>query len=207
MVLVSITGPAAAADYPSFDGVTTLHLNGSAAVVPVGPAHRAVLRLTGGRLPQAGSAWDHDRLDLTESFGTSFYVMLDGHSGAHGISFALQSTGPRALAVKRGATIEFDDAKNSVALNLNNTRVMATEANIPLIDSPFLARVTYDATTRTLRAYLSAPDADEQLVVDRTVDLPAQLGADRAWAGFTATATDPAATQDILSWESEPPTE
>lgn len=194
LVLAS-AAPAAAGDYPSFDGVTTLHLNGSAAVVTAGPANRAVLRLTGGPR-QRGSAWDQEKVDVTRSFGTSFYVMLDGRSGAGGIAFVLQSAGSWTLE-RRGVAITFDDATDEVALLPG----APTRAAVPLTGSPFLGRVGYDAATQRLRAWVSAPDADEQLVVDRIVDLRARLGTDLVWAGFTGATGDSTATQDVISWE------
>lgn len=186
-------------DYPTFDGVDTLHLNGSAAVVEAGPGHRAVLRLAGGPR-ERGSAWDHERIDVSRSFGTTFYAMLDRRSGAHGIAFVLQTSGPRKLGHRgRSVAVTFDDATNEVGLVPGGGRPVS--ASIPLTGSPFAARVTYDAATRKLRAYVGAPDAEEQLVVDQTVDLPARLGANLAWAGFTGETGDTAATQDIISWE------
>ncbi len=183
------------------DWVDTLHLNGSAAVVEAGPGHRAVLRLAGGP-HQRGSAWNHARIDVTRSFGSTFYAMLDGRSGAHGIAFVLQAAGPRALDPgARSVAVTFDDATNDVGLAVGADAGRPVGADVPLIGSPFVARVTFDAATRHLRAYVGAPDADEQLVADRTVDLRAVLGADLVWAGFTGATGDSGATQDIIAWE------
>ncbi|WP_436531958.1 hypothetical protein [Actinoplanes sp. HUAS TT8] len=181
VLLLTTATPANAADYPSFEGVKTIHLTGSAAIVKAGPGHRAVLRLTGGGYRQAGAAWDHARVDVTGSFTSEFYAMLDGPPGTGNLAFVLRDA-------KRNVAIRFADDR----IGLNGEA--GTKANIPLTGSPFMARITYDAPTKNLRAYLSAPDGVEQPVVDRTVD----LGATPLEAGFTGSAT---ITQDIISWE------
>ncbi|BCJ39726.1 hypothetical protein GCM10010168_78180 [Actinoplanes ianthinogenes] len=222
--LVMTSSPAVAdVDYPNFGDAGALSLNGSAAVVRTGPGRVPVLRLTDGGYEQMGSAWSGARIDLTESFDTTFEVLLDGRApGADGIAFVVQASGPRALGgwggglgyrgLKHSVAVEFDDYRNApdpsdnhVGLVVNNNpdhHLVTAESPVPLFGAPFRARVVHDPASRKLRVYLGGPggEAEPHLVVDRTLDLRESVGAATAWVGFTGSTGYVHSTQDILSW-------
>ena len=221
-LLITAVPAVAGFDYTTFDDVS-LSLNGTAAVVKTGPGRRNVLRLTDGGRRQAGSAWATDRIDVTESFETTFLALLHhGASGADGIALVVQASGPKALGAGGGGlgyrglgasvAVEFDDFRNGTEPSGDHVALVtggdpghhpvATEAAIPLFGAPFQARVCYDAATRRLTVRLAPPGAEdgEQLVVDRTIDLRDHLGADTAWIGFTGSTGDVTSKQDIITW-------
>jgi Legume lectin domain len=212
-------------NYPTFSGASTsLDRNGTADLI-VSPDYnkQRILRLTAGGYRQSGSAWDVEQLDLTRSFESIFKVYLHhGAPDADGIAFVLQAEGPRALGgwggglgfrgIKRSVAVEFDTFQNPTDPSANHIGLVlggnpdvheaVAEASVPLEEKPFQARVQYDATTHQLQVYLKSlrRGATEQLLLDRPVDLTAELGAGSAWVGFTASTGSALSKQDIYSW-------
>ncbi|GAA0588461.1 hypothetical protein GCM10010172_87020 [Paractinoplanes ferrugineus] len=212
-------------DYKTFSGSsTTLDRNGTAdIVVSTGHLRQRILRMTAGGFRQTGSAWDRQKIDLTDSFESSFKVYLHhGRPGADGIAFLVQTEGPRALGgwggglgyrgIKRSVAIEFDTFQNTPDPSSNHLAVVlggnpdshhsVGEPSIPLFGRPFMARVHYDADTNRLRVYVKSLRAGskEQLALEDTVDLAAEAGAMSAWVGFTAATGSALSKQDIYSW-------
>ncbi|GIF09048.1 L-type lectin-domain containing protein [Actinoplanes siamensis] len=203
--------------------VDSLSLNGSATIARFGPGIR-VLRLTNGGYEQMGSAWANRQIDINKSFESTFVVYLHhGRSGADGVAFILQASGPRALGgwggglgyrgLKRSVAVEFDDFRNGtdpndnhIALVVNNNpdfHLTSVEPPFPLFRTPFVARVVWDAPAGRLRVYASplGQGGEPGLVFDQTVDLRARLGTNLAWIGFTGATGGVTSVQDILSWQ------
>ncbi|MEV6305163.1 L-type lectin-domain containing protein [Actinoplanes sp. NPDC051861] len=197
-------------------GNDDLAFNGTAQTYTVKPSKAEVLRLTGGGYRQAGSVWSTERIDVTESFETTFEVYLhSGVRGADGLAFVVQSVGPRALGgwggglgyrgIRPSVAVEFDDYHNvgdpagdHVAVSLRgnpdfNTAYATVQK--PLFKRPFTVRVAYDAPLNGLLV-----DLDGQPALNATVDLAAELGTGRAWIGFTGSTGHVTSKQDIRSW-------
>ena len=210
-------GSPTAIDYPAFPDAGTLSLNGTAAIEP----QSQVLRLTGGGFRQSGSAWAAQPIDLTRSFDTTFQAYL--HAGANradGIAFLVQAVGPRALGgwggglgyrgIRPSVAVELDDFRNvgdpagdhvGVVLRGNPDFHLATApTGIPLYGSPISVRISYDAPTHHLTAYVGSAEP----TLSATVDLATEVGG-QAWAGFTGATGSATSTQDILSWRLSSP--
>jgi len=212
-------------DYPNFSGASkTLDRNGTADIITSsGHLRQRILRLSAGGFRQAGSAWDKQKIDLTDSFSSTFKVYLHhGQPGADGIAFLVQSEGPRALGgwggglgyrgIKKSVAVEFDTFQNTPDPNSNHLAVALNgdpdhhhsigNPSIPLFGKPFVARVTYDADTNEIRVYVQAlsAGATEQLALSDRVDLAASVRDVEAWVGFTAATGSALSKQDIYSW-------
>jgi hypothetical protein len=212
-------------DFKTFSGASqTLDRNGSADILtsPL-PTKQRILRLTAGGFRQVGSAWAKPKVDLTQSFESTFKAYLHhGEPGADGIALLVQAEGPRALGgwggglgyrgIRQSVAIEFDTYQNTPDPNSNHLAVVlrgnpdnhAVVANpsIPLYGKPFLARVQYDAATHELKIFVKAYRAGEpeELALTTTLDLATEVGATSAWIGFTAATGTALSKQDIYSW-------
>ncbi|MFI6073301.1 L-type lectin-domain containing protein [Actinoplanes sp. NPDC051343] len=211
-------------DFPSFNGASKmLDRNGSADILISGRQHQRVLRLTTGGYRQAGSAWAKSKIDLSQSFESTFKVYLHhADPGADGIAFLVQTEGPRALGgwgggigyrgIKKSVAVEFDTFQNSPDPNGNHLAVVvggnpdvhsvSGTPSIPLYGRPFEARVVYDAAAKNLSVYVKPfrSGSPEQLVVQETVDLATAAGGSSAWVGFTGGTGTALSKQDIYSW-------
>jgi hypothetical protein len=215
-------------NYPTFKGAsTTLDRNGAADLLTsAGPEPQRILRLTAGGFEQTGSAWAKPKLDLSKSFESNFKAYLHhGEPGADGIAFLVQSEGPRALGgwggglgyrgIRHSVAIEFDTFQNTPDPNSNHLAVVVGgdpdhhaavgDPAIPLYGKPFLARVAYDASNYDLKIYVKAlhAGATEQLALEYTVNLAAEVGASSVWVGFTGGTGTALSKQDIYSWTVE----
>jgi len=223
-------GDDALIDYPTFKGASsTLDRNGTADLITSsGTTEQRILRLTAGGYKQAGSAWSTTKIDLTESFESTFKVYLHhGMPGADGIAFLVQTKGPRALGgwggglgyrgITGSVAVEFDTFQNTTDPSSNHLAVVlggnpdlptaSAESSIPLFGKPFVARVAYDAESTNLRVFVKSLHAGstEQLLLEETVDLAGEAGAPAAWVGFTAATGGAYTKQDIYSWMVEAP--
>jgi hypothetical protein len=217
-------------DYPTFAGAsTTLDRNGSADIITSsGTHHQRILRLTAGGYRQAGSAWAKEKLDLGQSFESTFKVYLHhGQPGADGIAFLVQADGPRALGgwggglgyrgIRDSVAVEFDTFQNSTDPSSNHLAVVmggnpdrhtaVGEPSIPLYGQPFWARVAYHADTNDLRISVMSlrAGATEELALETRVDLAGEVGSDSAWVGFTGATGSALSKQDIYSWMVQAP--
>ncbi|MEU8817592.1 L-type lectin-domain containing protein [Actinoplanes sp. NPDC048796] len=211
-VAVAAPAQAAAGDFPFSD----FSLNGSASFVSASDSPSSVLRLTGGGYRQAGSAWGGEQIDLTRSFETSFRVHLRGNApGADGVAFLVQGVGPRALGgwggglgyrgIRPSVAVELDDFRNAGDADANHAGVVlrgnpdyhlsAAPVAPPLFGSPVDVRVGYDAGAHNLTV-----DVGGRRLISTGVDLAAEVGAGRAWVGFTGATGSTSSTQEILDW-------
>jgi hypothetical protein len=211
-------------DFPNFNGTSKmLDRNGTADIIVAGRLQQRILRLTTGGYRQSGSAWAKKKIDLSQSFESTFKVYLHhADPGADGIAFLVQTDGPRALGgwggglgyrgIKHSVAVEFDTFQNTpdpsnnhlaVVLNGNpDVHAAVGTPSIPLYGRPFDARVAYDAATQKLSVYVKPfrSGAPEQLVVEQTIDLATAAGGSSAWIGFTAGTGTDLSKQDIYSW-------
>lgn len=212
-------------DFPTFKGASRqLDRNGSADILTSPrPNRQRILRLTAGGFRQSGSAWALPKVDLTESFESTFKAYLHhGAPGADGIALLVQAEGPRALGgwggglgyrgIKRSVAVEFDTFQNSPDPSSNHLAVVlagnpdnhaaVAEPSIPLYGKPFVARVEYDAVIHALTIYIKAYRAGEEetLALATKVDLAKEVGASSAWIGFTGATGSVLSKQDIYSW-------
>ncbi|MBG0560369.1 L-type lectin-domain containing protein [Actinoplanes aureus] len=204
-----------------------LALNGTAMVTSDRGDNR-VIRLTNGSYKEAGSAWSTQRVDLTESFETSFRAYLHhGKPGADGIAFLAQGAGPRALGgwggglgyrgIRDSVAVEFDTYQNTPDPSSNHLAVVLrgnpdhhsamAESSIPLLGKPFQARVRYDAAAHNLKVYVRSltAGAAEELLLDQTVDLAEGAGTESGWIGFTAATGEVTSRQDVYDWTIDAP--
>jgi hypothetical protein len=219
------SGSATPIDFPTFQGASKmLWRNGSADILTsAGRVHQRILRLTAGGYEQAGSAWSPHKIDVSKSFESTFKVFLHhGQPGADGIAFLVQAEGPYALGgwggglgyrgIHQSVAIEFDTFQNTTDPSSNHLAVVVNgdpdhhlvwaNPTIPLYGRPFDARVTYDAGSKDLKVYVQSlrAGAQEEQVLDHTIDLAAQVGATSAWTGFTGATGKALSKQDIYSW-------
>ncbi|MEV4344625.1 L-type lectin-domain containing protein [Actinoplanes sp. NPDC049596] len=228
---LSPTGASAAADdplidYPTFKGASTsLDRNGSADLIWSSGSRvdQRVLRLTAGGFNQMGSAWSTTKLDVSQSFESTFKVYLHhGRPGADGIAFVVQSKGPRALGgwggglgyrgIRPSVAVEFDTWQNTNDPSSNHLAVVlggnpdhqagTAESGIPLFGKPFAARVVYDADESLLQVYVKSlsAGAEEQLALEQEVNLADEVEDSEAWVGFTAGTGTALSKQDVYSW-------
>ena len=213
-------------DYPTFKGAsTTLDRNGTADLITSSGSKvkQRILRLTAGGFRQSGSAYSTQKLDISESFESTFKVYLHhGQPGADGIAFIVQGESPRALGgwggglgyrgIDKSVAIEFDTFQNTPDPSSNHLAVVLggnpdehanfAESPIPLYGRPFAARVVYDADARKLQVYVKGLNAGatEQLMLEHELDLAQEVGAPAAWVGFTGATGTALSKQDVYSW-------
>jgi hypothetical protein len=196
-----------------FAGATTLQLNGAAFI------NGSTLRLTDGGLGEASSAFTTSAVSVTK-FSTFFAFQLT-NADADGFTFTIQSVGPTALGFGGGGlgyqgipssvAIKFDlfnnagEGNNSVGLYFNGAA-----PTVPALDLTgtginlhsghvFEGRITYDGSTVRLQIDDTFTGA-EIVATASNVNIPAVVGGNTAFVGFTAGTGGLTATQDILAW-------
>ncbi len=203
-----------------FANPTDLTANGSAAF----PTD-TTLRLTTADA-QTGSAFSNTRMTVAK-FTTTFQIRL--HEGtqpnyADGLTFVIQANAPTALGqggaglgyqgIGRSVAIKFgtfqyagDPSNSSTGLILNGAAPrggMDTSATV-LLNSQDQKNVilTYDGTTLT-ETIIDVPRSTT-FTTTYTVNIPAVIGSDTAYVGFTAATGSPAPSywelQDIVNWQ------
>jgi hypothetical protein len=190
----------------------TIQLNGTAGLD--GPR----LRLTDGQPGGDGSAFYAAPVNI-QAFTTYFSFQLS-HPAADGITFAIQSVGAEALGggggdlgyapIPKSVAIKFDlysnagEGPNSTGLFVNGARPTA-----PAIDlsgtgidlhggDEILARIAYDGA----QLHLTLTDTATTATWSRSfaINIPATVGGDTAYVGFTGATGGQLADQQILSW-------
>jgi len=231
-VILSLTAwipPQAEADSiscsPGFNDCTAaITTNGSAAII----SGSSLLRLTNA-FGQAGSAFFNAPVNITR-FKTTFVFQL--HEGtqpnpADGITFTIQGNSPTALGdaggglgyagIGHSVAIKFDsfnnngETDNSTGL-FTNGQFPGSPGSIPLspcvidLRSPSFKRadLSYDGTTLTLTMTDLSSLVSQTVIF--TVNIPAIVGADSAFVGFTGGTGGLFALQDISTWTFTSPT-
>ncbi len=176
------------------------------------------LQLTNGESYEAGSAFYATPVGV-QSFTTDFTFQLS-NATADGITFTIQGVGPTALGstggglgyatIPKSLAIKFDlfnnsgEGVNSTGMYLNGAMPTVPSVSlagtvINLHDGDFIeAHITYDGANLTL----SLTDAETLGTWSQTfaVNIPATVGANTAYVGFTGGSGLGTASQKILSW-------
>jgi hypothetical protein len=220
------TGPGGASDWsntawpvPGYGGgfaPAGLTLNGGAALAGT------ALRLTDGRPRLATSAFYSTPVDV-RSFTTTFRFRIGrGRELADGFTFCLQGNDPTRVGVGAGGlgyeniaksvAVKFDlwniagEGTNSTGLYANGARpyeagsIDLTPSGIDLHSGRiYRARLAYGGGKLALKVL---DEQDKRRAFRRTfaVDVPAAVGGDFAYAGFTAGSGGRGAVEDILDW-------
>ena len=191
-----------------------LQLNGSASLAGT------ALELTNGGLHEASSAFYPSPVNV-QAFTTDFTFQLT-NPAADGFTFAIQNVGPGALGTDGGSlgyagigqsvAIKFDLFRNHGDPSNNSTGIFV-DGVLPIGPSSINltgtgiymhsgdkmdAHLTYDGTTLNLTL--------TDLVTGATwshpfaINIPATVGGDTAYVGFTGATGGETATQQILTW-------
>jgi hypothetical protein len=210
--------------YADFSGVAGLGLNGTAV------QNGSKLRLTEALQDQGGSAFSVTpiSLGLNASFSTFFsFEILDrggadaGDSGADGLTFTVQTNASTVGGIGGGLgyegvpnslAVEFDTydnaepgGSNHVGINTGGsiTSLQSTMLLASPFDngSPWYAWVDYNGAISSLEVRWSQTSARPAAsMLTRTLDLPAALGSNSAYVGFTSATGDGWGEHNILSW-------
>jgi hypothetical protein len=223
---VRATGPGGASDWsntawpvPGYGrgfAAAGLTLNGGAALAGT------ALRLTDGRLRLATSAFYSNPVDV-RSFTTTFRFKIGrGRELADGFTFCLQGNDPTRVGLGAGGlgyenlaksvAVKFDlwnnagEGTNSTGLYTNGARpyqvgsIDLTPSDIDLHSGRiYRVRLAYGGGKLALRVL---DETDKRRAFRRrfAVDVPAAVGGDCAYAGFTAGSGGRGAVEDILDW-------
>jgi hypothetical protein len=169
---------------------------------------------------QDNAVWSTVPVDV-ESFTTDFYF-LETSATSYGFTFTLQNApaGVNALG-SGGAGLGYQGITSSVAIkfDLSDTNGQGTNSTgfyvngaaptLPSVDlttsglnlhTPDVmhAHITYDGTTLTLQ--LTDMVTGASFTTSKAINIPATVGGNFAYAGFTASTGTNSATQTILNW-------
>ncbi len=178
------------------------------------------LELTNGGLHEASSAFYPSPVNV-QSFTTDFTFQL-ANPAADGFTFTIQSVGPGALGADGGSlgyagigqsvAVKFDLYQNAGDPSNNSTGLFVDGAvpigptSIDLTGSginlhsgdTMAAHITYDGTTLNLT--LTDTVTWKSWSHPFAINIPATVGGDTAYVGFTGATGGETATQQILTW-------
>lgn len=200
-------------DYPQ-GGVAAsgLALNGGSSVTG------GVLAITDGGTAEARSAWFSQPVPV-QSFTTDFTFQI-ANPNADGMTFAIQSQGPNAVG-SDGAGLGYQGIAKSVAVKFDlyndagegsNSTGVYTGGKAPTQPSVNLnsigvnlhsgntihAHLVYDGTILTMT--LTDTVTNGSVVETFPVNIPALVGGNTAYVGFTGGTGSQSAIQKVLSW-------
>ncbi len=198
---------------------TGLAMNGDAAL------NGTRLRLTDGAMSEFSSAWFATPVNIT-SFNTEFSFQPT-QANADGMTFAIQSVGPGAIGpagaglgygapspggqggISNSIAIKFD-LYNNLGEGVDSTGLYVNGASptIPAIDltssgvnlhsgDPFRVHVTYNGTTLVMRITDKVTQAT--FLTSWPINLPATLGGNTGYVGFTGSTGGATSIQDVLT--------
>ena len=199
----------------SFSGAG-LQMNGHATL------NEARLQLSDNSVPnEAGSAFWTTPVNI-QSFTNDFTFQLT-NAVADGFTFTVQGVGPTAMGglglnlgyggttkIVKSAAVKFDlfnnsgEGTNSTGLYVNGatptTPATALGGGVNLHSGDtFQVHMTYDGTTLTMTITDTLVPADT-FTIAFPVNIPATVGGNTAYVGFTAGTGSSTATQQILTW-------
>ncbi len=176
------------------------------------------LQLTGGANNLATSVWNAVPVNV-QRFTTDF-EFLEIAASADGFTFALQNLGPTAIGtdgvglgyagIGSSVTLKFDLYSNAgegsdstgVYIDGASPTVPArdmTASGVNLHSADLLhAHVTYDGTTLAWTVTDTVTGAS--YAASQAIDIPATVGGNTAYVGFTAGTGGLTATQQIVNW-------
>ncbi len=203
----------------------TMALNGSAAL------NGTRLRLTDGGGMEAAAAWYNSPVNI-QQFTTSFSFQLSPGSNptADGFTFAIQgnntaalgppggalgyANGPSGALSQKSVAIKFDlydnagEGVNSTGLFTNGAApttpsVDLSGSGIDLHSGDVMnVQISYDGTNLTIT--ITDPTANATFTYAWPVNISSVVGANTAFAGFTAGSGSLTAIQDIINWTFTP---
>ena len=195
-------------------------LNGASAKI-VGSA----MQLTDGGKSEAASAFALVPVNVTK-FATQFSLQqLPGTtSTADGMTFTIQNTAATAVGsaggglgyngIKKSVAIKFDlynnlgEGPNSTGMSTNGVRGSSIDLTGTGIDlhsgHVFNVGMIYDGTT--LQVTITDAVTLATATQNYTVNIPALLGANTGWVGFTGATGGQTAIQNVLKWTFSPTT-
>ncbi len=198
-----------------FAGGSSVSTNGSAAI------SGSILNLTDGKPNEAGSSFFVSPVNV-QSFTTDFDFKLSNATG-DGFTFTIQGDGPTALGAPGGSlgyrhidksiAIKFDlfdnagEGSDSTGLYFNgaNPTLPAINLSNTVIDlhsgDAMNAHMTYSGSTLTLT--ITDLVTNKKWAHPFVVNIPAVVGGNTAYVGFTAGTGGSAAVQQILNWTFE----
>ncbi len=176
------------------------------------------LQLTNGGTGQAGTAWYVTPMNV-QAFTSDFTMQLS-NAVANGVTFAIQANNVNALGgnaydlgyapIPNSLAIKFD-LYNSAGEGINSTGLYLNGAipTVPAIDltptginlhsgSAIAVHLAYDGTTLTM----TMTDIVTAAVwsTSWTVNIPASIGSNTAYIGFTGSTGAFSSSQKILTW-------
>jgi len=198
----------------------SLALNGNAAL------NGTRLRLTDGGGTEAGSGWFATPVNV-QTFTNDFTFQLT-NPNADGMTFAIQNAGVTALGptggglgygpstpggtpgIGKSVAVKFDlynnagEGTNSTGLYTNGasptTPATTLGGGVNLHSGDILkVHMTYDGTTLTMTITDTANTADT-FTTSWPVNIPATVGGNTAFVGFTAGTGATTATQEVVTW-------
>lgn len=176
------------------------------------------LRLTDGGGSEAGSAFYNTAVNV-QSFSSDFTFQLT-NPNADGITFVLQNSGTTALG-QSGGFLGYNGIPTSIAVKfdlydnsgegVNSTGLYTNGASptVPAITlgggvnlhsgDPFNVHFSYNGTTLSM-TITDANVPSQTFTTSWTVNIPATIGSNTAFAGFTGGTGGATAIQEILTW-------
>jgi large repetitive protein len=216
-------------DLPDFSDTSLLTVNGSAATPTT--ADGTVLRLTPALTGQSGSAFSTAQIEAAAGFNTRFRFRITnpggvadvtGQTGADGFTFAIQTETNSPATVGAGIgyegispsiAVEFDTflnpgnqdpSTNHIGIDVNGIVVSVQTVDVPDLrfdnGAEYFAWIDYDGTTLEVRLS-TTPTRPEAPIISRAIDIPAVLGGNTAFVGFTSATGGAFGDHDILSWQ------
>jgi hypothetical protein len=225
LLLYAISSSAQSPGYGSGFSSTGLTLNGKAAISGTN------LELTNSGTGEAGSAFFNTPVNVQAFTNTFKFQVTSGSNTADGFTFTIQNNSPAALGTTGGGlgygsnsagtggipnsvAVKFDlysnagEGTDSTGLFTNGMRptVPATDMTSSGVDlhsgDAFSVTMTYNGTTLALRITDTVTNAT--FSTNFTVNIPAVVGANTAFVGFTGGTGGLTATQNILNWTYTP---
>jgi hypothetical protein len=181
----------------------------------------SALELTNGGQGEARAVWSATPVNV-QNFTTDFNFQITPAAAniAEGLTFTIQNAGARARGTRGGGlgyegiatsvAVKFDlynnagEGVDSTGFFLNGAAPTVPASNLApsgvnLHSGDVMhAHLTYDGTTLTLT--LTDTVTGSSFVVADVLNIPATVGANTAYVGFTASTGGQLATQQILNW-------
>lgn len=218
------TSRAPAFEYTGFTGATGLQLNNGAGLI------ENRLRLTDGGASQSRSAFRSSTIDVRRFTTTFDFLTTQGANTADGFTFTITGAGNNQVGSNGGGlgygtdgsggarilqslAIKFDlyanagEGNNSTGVYTNGADPINPSFQMTGVDlhagRPIRATITYDGANLTM-TLLDTVNQQTYQRVFAGYDIPALVGGNAAWVGFTGATGGITATQDIISWSYTP---
>jgi hypothetical protein len=176
------------------------------------------LQMTNGATNEAGSAWYYQPVNI-QAFTTTFSFQLSNPAG-NGITFAIQGNNTSSLGAA-GSGLGYQGIANSIAVKFDfstsvgegqNSTGLYTDGAAPTVpaidlsttginlhsDDPMTVQLAYNGSI--LSMIISDLVTGASYSTSWPVNIPAIIGGNTAYAGFTGGAGTLSSSQKILTW-------